>query len=293
MTNSVETTGAIAQLSALVPTFQATIGGTPTTCCDARTLHGYLGSAYQFSDWIKARIDKYGFEQGQDFECVSEKTETQRTDGQRSVSVRTDYHLTLDMAKELSMVENNAKGREARRYFIACEKLAYQTQAPTAAPQPVPPSTAERLNGNDLQHIKRMIWMCTQGFFNKESLNQAIWFYLRRVLNWPSPQPWTVDHLPRLGEELTSVLAVCIQAQDLISHIERQLANRIFRDAADAQLVIAALNKEAETKFAAITADRAKLPNYLIKTDLPALISRKPAFVTWYCKDEQPDFFKA
>ena len=33
-----------------------------------------------------------------------------------------DYHLTLDMSKELSMLENNQKGKEARRYFIECEK---------------------------------------------------------------------------------------------------------------------------------------------------------------------------
>jgi len=33
-----------------------------------------------------------------------------------------DYHLTLDMSKELSMVENNPKGKEACRYFIECEK---------------------------------------------------------------------------------------------------------------------------------------------------------------------------
>jgi hypothetical protein len=35
-----------------------------------------------------------------------------------------DFHISLDMAKEISMVERNAKGKEARQYFIACEKQA-------------------------------------------------------------------------------------------------------------------------------------------------------------------------
>ncbi len=37
-------------------------------------------------------------------------------------AIAVEYHLTLDMAKELSMVERNKKGRQARRYFIECEK---------------------------------------------------------------------------------------------------------------------------------------------------------------------------
>ncbi|WP_303784070.1 antA/AntB antirepressor family protein, partial [Azovibrio restrictus] len=45
---------------------------------------------------------------------------------QRGGHNRTDYHLTLDMAKELSMVENNEKGRQARRYFIECERRALE-----------------------------------------------------------------------------------------------------------------------------------------------------------------------
>lgn len=38
----------------------------------------------------------------------------------------TEYHITLDMAKELSMVESNAKGKQARRYFIDCEERLCQ-----------------------------------------------------------------------------------------------------------------------------------------------------------------------
>lgn len=80
---------------------------------NGRDLHEGLGSKRQFSDWIKQRIDKYGFVDGEDFtvhKFVNGKT------------VQIDYILTLDMAKELAMVDGSEKGREVRRYFINCEK---------------------------------------------------------------------------------------------------------------------------------------------------------------------------
>ena len=84
--------------------------------CNARELHEFLKSKREFSTWIKDRIKKYGFLENQDF-CSFDNFVKRETGG----SVRTDYHISLDMAKELAMVENNATGRQIRRYFINCE----------------------------------------------------------------------------------------------------------------------------------------------------------------------------
>lgn len=87
----------------------------------ARELHKFLESKQDFSTWIKARIKKYGFVENHDFELVHNFVE-QVSGGKHLI----EYALTIDCAKELSMVEGNEKGKEARKYFIECEKIAKQ-----------------------------------------------------------------------------------------------------------------------------------------------------------------------
>ena len=98
---------------------------------NARELHAFLGSKRQFTDWIKKRIGDYDFVENQDFVCVSQKNETQRADGQIGVSVSNEYFVSVGMAKELAMVENNDKGKQARKYFIECEKKLTQPKPMT------------------------------------------------------------------------------------------------------------------------------------------------------------------
>jgi len=93
---------------------------------NARELHEFLNSKQDFSTWIKSRIDKFGFVENEDFVKLHKKMELSKT-GQKAI----EYHLSMDMAKELSMVENNAKGREARQYFINIEKKVKQLALPT------------------------------------------------------------------------------------------------------------------------------------------------------------------
>lgn len=94
-----------------------TIGNEEVNAVDARELHTFLESKQDFSTWIKNRIEKYEFVESIDYVLVHNFVE--QVSGTKE---RIDYTISIDMAKELSMVENNGKGKEARRYFIRCEK---------------------------------------------------------------------------------------------------------------------------------------------------------------------------
>lgn len=109
---------------ALIPVFSGAISGTTVQLCDARTLHTFMQVKRDFTNWIKARIRKFGFVAGEDFITVENLSSPNLVSSKARAQKLTDYHLTLDMAKELSMVENNEQGRAARKYFIACERQA-------------------------------------------------------------------------------------------------------------------------------------------------------------------------
>ena len=88
---------------------------------DARELHTALNNKRQFSDWIKQRIEQYGFIENVDFSTFHNFV---KREGSNLGSKTTEYALTLDTAKEIAMVENNEQGRKIRRYFIEVEKKA-------------------------------------------------------------------------------------------------------------------------------------------------------------------------
>lgn len=93
---------------------------------NARDLHSFLGSKQQFADWIKNRIEKYDLVENVDY-VVFHKVMENPNGGRPQI----EYALTIDAAKELSMVEGNEKGKQARRYFIACEKKLTELSAPS------------------------------------------------------------------------------------------------------------------------------------------------------------------
>ena len=213
---------------------------------NARDLHKFLESKQDFSTWIKGRIQKYGFIENEDFIIDKENAQIHNkinspkrataTDGgfekttaetlvksvpqiygtmDRAIPMgfsKIDYYISLDMAKELAMIENNKKGREVRKYFIQCEKLLKQKIAEEQQIQFAKQSNQILALENKLQdaQIKACQFdalVAQSGFLNfrkvakelelnerslKSWLIQNDWISLRGSQKKMSPKSWTI-----------------------------------------------------------------------------------------------------
>lgn len=89
----------------------------------ARELHDFLSGGERFSKWFE-RMCGYGFDVNIDYVgCTSWYAPANQE--------LQDYFLSIDMAKEISMIQRSDKGRQARQYFIECERKAQQASQPT------------------------------------------------------------------------------------------------------------------------------------------------------------------
>lgn len=104
-------------MSKLITIKQQTIGDDKINAVLARDLHKFLECTERFSAWFE-RMCQYGFEEQQDFTGV--KSFTVVNNG--AEKPLDDFMISIDMAKEISMLQRSDKGKEARKYFIECEK---------------------------------------------------------------------------------------------------------------------------------------------------------------------------
>ena len=111
-------------MNELITITKATINNEEVNAVNARELHEKLEIETKFNTWMPRRIEEYEFEEGRDF-----VTNLSKSHGRPSK----EYIISLDMAKELAMVENNEQGRKIRRYFIEVEKNARKFSEAVAA----------------------------------------------------------------------------------------------------------------------------------------------------------------
>mgnify|MGYP003416943020 FL=1 len=155
-----------------IPVITGRLSGQSVPLVDARLLHEFLDVGRDYTTWIKDRIAEYEFIEGEDFICVANhqdfspkrgkihhatESSPHRAKRRRGRPAR-DYFLTLDMAKELAMVERTPRGRQARRYFIACEQQLRQLHATSIAP-----ATCAPLSRGQRQAINRQAWVDASG----------------------------------------------------------------------------------------------------------------------------------
>lgn len=141
--------------------------GDGTIAVSGRELHKFLGVNDNYTDWFK-RMTDYGFTENVDFAGLSEKSD--KPTGGRP---RIDHVMTLDMAKEVAMIQRTDRGKQARQYFIEIDKQAHHdmtglspaTRAAVAATQALA-AQERRLNRvdakvnaiSDIVSISTMDW---------------------------------------------------------------------------------------------------------------------------------------
>jgi anti-repressor protein len=103
---------------------KVTISSEGSQLVNARELYDWLEIEDHFTQWAN-RMFEYGFEEGVDYQAINQYVKHQNGIGGTN---KTDYALTLNCAKEISMIQRSDKGKEARQYFIECERKLIETK---------------------------------------------------------------------------------------------------------------------------------------------------------------------
>lgn len=106
----------------LIPVIDSNINGKEIQTVSSRKLHSFLKVGRDYTSWIKGRIKQYGFIEGADYFIVENLSSPKRGSTKFRQQIEHDYIVSLNMGKELSMVERNDQGKLARQYFIECEE---------------------------------------------------------------------------------------------------------------------------------------------------------------------------
>lgn len=112
-----------------IKVIQKDFNGEKKRFVNARELHGWLGVGKRFATWITDRIKKYDFIEDLDYftsipisgNGFDSSNKGKIKDPQTGKVVAKDYILSVDMAKELAMIENSEIGKKVRKYFIRVE----------------------------------------------------------------------------------------------------------------------------------------------------------------------------
>ncbi|MFS1584035.1 MAG: antA/AntB antirepressor family protein [Candidatus Arsenophonus phytopathogenicus] len=156
------------------------INGALIQTVNARDLHAFLEIGKDFTTWIKDRIKQYGFIENQDYIIVENLSSPISGSANSRQQMLKEYAISLDMAKELSMVERNEKGKQARLYFIECERQA--KTATHVIPQTLP--EALRLAAEMAEKVQHLSLVNKEQQTEIDSLKNLfqVWHVTRPVL---------------------------------------------------------------------------------------------------------------
>ncbi|QZN96449.1 BRO-N domain-containing protein [Symbiopectobacterium purcellii] len=99
-------------------------------------------------------------------------------------------------------------------------------------------SAVEPLSPNDMSNLTRLVWLMTNGMKFERAWNAGVWHCLRSVTGRPSPEPFSVNDLPALGEECRRLLKVTSRFNSVVYDFEKEVIRSVVRRRGDMELMI-------------------------------------------------------
>jgi len=161
-------------------------GEEPTV--SGRELHALLEIETRYNDWFP-RMCEYGFLEGKDFCPILSKSSGGRP--------ATDHAITIQMAKELCMLQRTAKGKQCRAYFISCEEA-------WNSPDKIMERALQIAHRRAIEAERRIFGLLEEKETLEIALNESIKFYTVAKYNGAFKKGWTLAQCQLIGKQLTA-----------------------------------------------------------------------------------------
>ena len=159
-------------------------GEEPTV--SGRELHAALEIETRYNDWFP-RMCEYGFLEGKDFCSILSKSSGGRP--------RMDHAITIQMAKELCMLQRTAKGKQCRAYFISCEEA-------WNSPDKIMERALQIAHRRALEAERRIFGLLEENETLEIALNESIRFFTVAKYNGAFKKGWTLAQCQSIGKQL-------------------------------------------------------------------------------------------
>lgn len=140
-----------------------------------RNLHEFLEVGTEYRHWFP-RMCEYGFSDGIDYTPVN-------FEHPQNKQITTDHQLTIEMAKEICMLQRNDKGKQARQYFIDLEKKWNSPEAVMARALKMADAKilSFKTKVNELETENKLLTGSVLQWANKDVLNAIIRAYGSKI----------------------------------------------------------------------------------------------------------------
>ena len=161
-------------------------GEEPTV--SGRELHAALEIETRYNDWFP-RMCEYGFLEGKDFCPILSKSSGGRPG--------MDHAITIQMAKELCMLQRTAKGKQCRAYFISCEEA-------WNSPDKIMERALQIAHRRALEAERRIFGLLEENETLEIALNESIQFFTVAKYNGVFKKSWTLAQCQVIGKQLSA-----------------------------------------------------------------------------------------